>query len=382
MANDFFTKTGVPSTGAAGTSSTIRAEIALIEAAFDKMPTLTANGSKAVAINAGATALEAVAVTGTGSFVRASSPTLVTPVLGVATATSINKITFTQPATSATLTIADGKTLTASNTITFTATDGATLAIGAGGTLGTGAYATIANYAPLASPVFTGYVGIGNSSASDMDALNGAGRLVVGDGSAASAGATIYGSALNVLAFADALTAGGSAAGSIVYDHATDKLSLSTAGIPRAHIDETGLEVPALITATGGQIKFPATQVPSADANTLDDYEEGSTTPGATAGSGTFTTVACALKYTKIGNRCLFNTTVTITTNGTAATYVSVPLPFAAAEITACAGVETAVTGAALAAYANGSNLIIRKYDATYPGADSYVLSVSGVCRV
>lgn len=155
MANDFFTKTGVPSTGAAGTSSTIRSEIALIEAGFDKMPTLSGNGSKAVAINSGATALEAVAVTGTGSFVRATSPTLVTPVLGVATATSINKVTITAPATAATLTIADGKTLTASNTLTFTGTDGSTLAIGTGGTLGTMAYQTAANYALLNSPSFT-----------------------------------------------------------------------------------------------------------------------------------------------------------------------------------------------------------------------------------
>ncbi len=34
-----------------------------------------------------------------------------------------------------------------------------------------------------------------------------------------------------------------------------------------------------LITATGGQIAFPATAVPSADANTLDDYEEGTWEP-------------------------------------------------------------------------------------------------------
>jgi hypothetical protein len=96
------------------------------------------------------------AVTGTGSVVLASSPTLVTPTLGVASATSINKVAITAPATSATLTIADGKTLTASNTLTFSGTDGSTLNIGTGGTLGTGAYATIANYAPLASPTFTG----------------------------------------------------------------------------------------------------------------------------------------------------------------------------------------------------------------------------------
>ena len=65
--------------------------------------------------------------TGSGLLVFATSPTLVTPVLGVATATSINKVAITAPATSATLTIADGKTLTASNSITFAGTDGKTV---------------------------------------------------------------------------------------------------------------------------------------------------------------------------------------------------------------------------------------------------------------
>jgi len=73
--------------------------------------------------------------TGTGSLVFATSPTLVTPTLGVATATTINKVTFTSPATGATLTIADGKTLTASNTLTFTGTDASSVAFGTGGTV-------------------------------------------------------------------------------------------------------------------------------------------------------------------------------------------------------------------------------------------------------
>lgn len=65
--------------------------------------------------------------TGTGVNVFATSPTLVTPVLGVATATSINKVTITAPATSATLTIADGKTLTVSNSLTLAGTDATTM---------------------------------------------------------------------------------------------------------------------------------------------------------------------------------------------------------------------------------------------------------------
>lgn len=67
--------------------------------------------------------------TGTGGLVFATSPTLVTPTLGVATATSINKVTVTAPATSAVLTIADGKTLTVNNSITFAGTDATTMTL-------------------------------------------------------------------------------------------------------------------------------------------------------------------------------------------------------------------------------------------------------------
>jgi hypothetical protein len=73
--------------------------------------------------------------TGSGALVFASSPTLTTPTLGVASATSINKVAITAPATGSTLTIADGKTLTASNTLTFTGTDTSSVAFSAGGTV-------------------------------------------------------------------------------------------------------------------------------------------------------------------------------------------------------------------------------------------------------
>lgn len=61
--------------------------------------------------------------TGSGALVFATSPTLTTPTIGVATATSVNKVAITAPATGSTLTIADGKTLTASNTLTLAGTD-------------------------------------------------------------------------------------------------------------------------------------------------------------------------------------------------------------------------------------------------------------------
>jgi hypothetical protein len=66
--------------------------------------------------------------TGTGLAVFNTNANLVTPTIGVATATSINKVTITAPATSATLTIANGKTLTVSNSLTFTGTDATSFA--------------------------------------------------------------------------------------------------------------------------------------------------------------------------------------------------------------------------------------------------------------
>lgn len=65
--------------------------------------------------------------TGSGNVVLSTSPTLVAPVLGAATATSINKVAITAPATSATLTIANGKTLTANHSLTLAGTDSTTM---------------------------------------------------------------------------------------------------------------------------------------------------------------------------------------------------------------------------------------------------------------
>src|SRR3990167_787780 len=51
------------------------------------------------------------------------------------------------------------------------------------------------------------------------------------------------------------------------------------------------------LNLTGGQIKFPGTQVPSSDANTLDDYEEGTWTPIITSSVGTLTSYSSSGSY-------------------------------------------------------------------------------------
>lgn len=67
--------------------------------------------------------------TGSGSLVFATSPSLTTPTLGVASATSLNKVTVTAPATGATLTLGDGSTLTlaASSSLTTSGAHATTL---------------------------------------------------------------------------------------------------------------------------------------------------------------------------------------------------------------------------------------------------------------
>jgi hypothetical protein len=109
--------TGVTSLG--GTNTLLYTSVA------DTVSSVTAVNS-AILVSDGSGVPSWVAYTGSGSPVRATSPTLVTPILGVATATSINKVAITAPATSSTLTIADGSSLITSGAFSITLTASAT----------------------------------------------------------------------------------------------------------------------------------------------------------------------------------------------------------------------------------------------------------------
>ena len=81
-------------------------------------------------------------------------------------------------------------------------------------------------------------------------------------------------------------------------------------------VDET-------ITLNGGQLKFPATQAASADANTLDDYEEGTWTPSVT---GTETSSG---RYTRIGDVVTVTGYITAMSDITTTTPINIGgLPF------------------------------------------------------
>ena len=71
-------------------------------------------------------------------------------------------------------------------------------------------------------------------------------------------------------------------------------------------------------SASGAGITFPATASASSNANTLDDYEEGTWTPVLTPASGSITTQSSYGYYTKIGNSVTTLFAVKIITGGTA----------------------------------------------------------------
>jgi hypothetical protein len=118
-----------------------------------------------------------------------------------------------------------------------------------------------------------------------------------------------------------------------------------------------GVTSPACILdisgSTGGQIKFPATQNSSSDANTLDDYEEGSWTPR--IGTTTVLRGAGSVnigRYIKIGRQVTLTATVSWTagsdpTTGTK-TITGIPFPHVSTTDLRAAGTVGAVASGSI----------------------------------
>ena len=128
------------------------------------------------------------------------------------------------------------------------------------------------------------------------------------------------------------------------------KLRVKTAGTPVVALDasDTGVAVTGTLSATttgqvgttlgvggatpsasGAGITFPATQSASTDANTLDDYEEGTWTPSL---GGTATYNGQTGTYTKIGNVVTLLGNISVNIIGTGSTTLISGLPFNAAS--------------------------------------------------
>ena len=101
----------------------------------------------------------------------------------------------------------------------------------------------------------------------------------------------------------------------------------SSGGVQTVNTISVGAATPS---TSGAGITFPATQSASTDANTLDDYEEGSWTPTLDSGGCSGTAY-----YTKIGRQVTIKGTIAWTSDGAGGIGVTINnLPFTAATST------------------------------------------------
>lgn len=187
--------------------------------------------------------------TGTGLVVYSTSPTLVTPALGVATATSINKINITAPTNGATLTITDGKTLAVVNTLTFTGTDSSSVAFGAGG--------TVAYSGATGNKLSTFAVTTSNELSSVISDETGTGSLVFNTGPTIINANLVNPSAISVTG--NLSTTNFSAniinlSGNLVYGDSTQQTTAWTGTAPAVNITDTnGLTTTYYLTFVEGR---------------------------------------------------------------------------------------------------------------------------------
>jgi hypothetical protein len=233
-ANDFYSHTsGVPATGAQGSSATMRAEFDSIVAGFDKLPTMTANGNFPIFVNAGGTALSAVSASTARTNLGVSAT-------GADTAYAFRANNLSDIANAAT----------------------------ARTNLGLGSISTQAS----------------NSVSITGGSISGITDLTVADG------------------------------GTGASDAATARTNLGAAYLAGSTSQ----------SFAASNLAFPATQVPSADPNTLDDYEEGTWTPSV-GGSATY--FIQQGYYTKIGNlvTAFFDMQINVLGTGSGSTISGLP---------------------------------------------------------
>ena len=88
-------------------------------------------------------------------------------------------------------------------------------------------------------------------------------------------------------------------------------------------------------STSGAGISFPATQSASSDANTLDDYEEGTWTPVPISSSGSITSYSSSGTYVKVGRSVTIFGQFILSNVGTASGGMSINgLPFTSLTVT------------------------------------------------
>lgn len=326
--------------------------------------------------------------TGTGGFVRQTSPTLITPLLGTPTSGVATNLT----GTAAGLT-AGHVTTNANLTGPITSTGNAT---SIASQTGTGTKFVVDTSPTLVTPI----IGVAAGTSLSLSGLT-ASNAVATDGSKNLVSVANTGTGSNVLATSPALTTPTGIVKNDVglgnVDNTSDVTKWAAAKtLTNTIYDTAGAGNSFLIngqgatgnTGTGVVVRqnnptFTSPVLGAATATTingaaLDNLAWTVTTPTVTASTGTFTTVACSLRTKIIGKTAIFTATITITTAGTATNNIQFTLPFTPTTAHAGGGKEINVTGVQCNWQTSGTTCIIARYDNSTIIGDGRTIIITG----
>lgn len=274
MSNEYFNTSGVPVTSSQVQSRPLRTEFQKVTAGFNLLPALAGQNNKILVVNSSASG-----ITTMPGLLTLGGTLTTSGAYGVTLAISGSSATLTLP-TSGTLATKSGSETWTNKTLTAPSISGATFSGTASG--------SISNLSVISATI--------------------SGTPTI---SSATLGRTIF---------------SGTASGSWASLNASSFASYDTSFVLSSPTMTTPV-ISGALTLTSGQIAFPAVQVPSADATTLDDYEEGTWTPTCSpAGTATYATRTAV--YTKIGRLVTVSCDITINTIGTGGTSALTGLPF------------------------------------------------------
>jgi len=129
-------------------------------------------------------------------------------------------------------------------------------------------------------------------------------------------------------------------------------------------------------------IGFPSTQVASSDANTLDDYEEGTAGISITPGGGSLGTTTIAARYTKIGRVVTVLADITVgTVSSPTGSLKITSLPFVAAAAPTLRGAQAIISRNGFNISSLGTGQLFASIEPNASEADIFFMLANGNVR-